>query len=571
MSMSTTTAQTRKWPRRLVRGCASVLLGLAIAVVYVAVGRFGRRLDALSEESRVFFPQSGIGVAALLLFGLRYWPAVAVGSWLNLVLTRTPLSASLISQCLTGGHFPGCLFTDDTVTYSLAPYVVLGNTLSPAFAAFMLRRAVRFDPRFSRLNDCYRFLLYAVLLAPLISAALATWRFVTIEPLARRTWHELFYLRWLGQAISNVVIAPPILTWSHLPRRRWTPGQLVELFLLLVCLSAMGMLAFTRSSVIGLLNYPVSYLPFPLILWAALRFGVRGGASSTLIVAGIAIYGSSQQAGPFVLGGASPTVNVLLLQIYLVVLAGTGLLLGALSNERSAAMGALAASREEMRRLAASLQAAREEERAYLARELHDELAQLFAGMKIAVKRLAKVGGDDPALRLRCEEVAGLTDEAVAAMRRLATNLRPGILDDLGLVEAIRWQCEDFQRRYGIEARFDAGAEMPEAAPEAALALFRVLQEALTNVAKHARAASVLVRLQVRDGHLELEVRDDGCGFDADHAAEGPGLGIVGMRERIRMIGGELTIGAAESTTGRGTAVLARLPIDNLRRGTQTT
>jgi two-component system sensor histidine kinase UhpB len=262
---------------------------------------------------------------------------------------------------------------------------------------------------------------------------------------------------------------------------------------------------------------------------------------------------------------------VLLLQIYLVVLAGTGLLLGALSNERSAAMGALAASREEMRRLAASLQAAREEERAYLARELHDELAQLFAGMKIAVKRLAKVGGDDPALRLRCEEVAGLTDEAVAAMRRLATNLRPGILDDLGLVEAIRWQCEDFQRRYGIEARFDAGAEMPEAAPEAALALFRVLQEALTNVAKHARAASVLVRLQVRDGHLELEVRDDGCGFDADHAAEGPGLGIVGMRERIRMIGGELTIGAAESTTGRGTAVLARLPIDNLSRGTQTT
>lgn len=552
---------------RLTRKVAGLVLSLAkggaIIVVYVAVGRAGRQIDSLSEEMRVFFPQSGVALSALMLLGVRYWPAVAIGSWLNLVLTQAPLTSDAVMRCLHGESFLKCLFTSDPVAYALAPYVAAGNTLSAAFGAQILRRFVAFERSFSRIEDGYRFLAYAVLLAPMISASLVTYRFVELLPSARATWLDLFWKRWLGHALSNLIVTPIFLVWSSPPRRRWSVAQIAELVLLLTSLVAVGLFVFTRSSFVGLLNYPVSYAPFPLILWAALRFGARGAASASLIISVLAVFGISQRAGPFARQEEPLAVNIALLQIYLLVVAMTGLLVGAASTERRHAMEALARSQEELRRLAAQLDAAREEERAHLARELHDELAQLLAGIRIGVRQLAKRGNkNDAEFQRRLDELTELTNQAVTSMRHLATSLRPGILDDLGLVEAIRWQCAEFTKRFGIPVFFEPPKVQAQVPTNVATALFRVLQESLTNIAKHARANNAVVHLGFRGDAIILEICDDGIGLTTEEAANCKGLGIIGMRERVAMLGGEFSIGKNEAV-GRGTVVRALVRVDS--------
>lgn len=545
----------------LAKALLALVRGVLIVVVYVWTARFGRRIDSLSEELRVFFPQSGIALAALFLFGLRYWPAVALGAWLNLILVRTPLTLAYFSACWKAGVFPRCLFTEDPAAYALAPYVVAANTISGLAAVFVLTRVAPIRPRFDELNDCYRFLVYAVLLAPVISAAVVTARFVALEPMAKTAWGELFWRRWFGQAVSNLIIAPAILVWSRFPRRRWSPAQLFELFTLLAALILLGVFIFTRSSPIGLLNYPVSYAPFPLVLWAALRFGSRGAASASLIIAGLAVYGSSQRAGPFMRENDPQSVSIVLLQTYLMVMSATGLIVGAASNERRQTLVALARSREELRRLAGQLQAAREQERAHLARELHDELAQLLAGIKMGIVQVGKIVAGNTTLEKRIHDLTNLTNEAVTSMRNLATNLRPGILDDLGLVEAVRWQCEEFQSRFGVPVSYEPPPSLPKVATEIETALFRVLQESLTNVAKHAKATSVQVRLELEGRHIRLEVCDDGVGLD--HVEDKPtnGLGLVSMRERVHLLQGSFSVHRNEMV-GHGTVIRAEIPLD---------
>ncbi|MCX7625672.1 MAG: MASE1 domain-containing protein [Candidatus Sumerlaeaceae bacterium] len=539
----------------------ALLRSLVIVIAYVWTARFGRRIDSLSEELRVFFPQSGIALAALFLCGLRYWPAVAISAWLNLILVRTPLTFAYVLTCWQDGRFPRCLFTDDPAAYALAPYVVAGNTLSALAAAFMLRRVMPINPRFDQLNDCYRFLLYSVLIAPIISASFVTARFIALEPIARIAWSDLFWRRWLGHAVSNLIIAPAVLVWSQLPRRRWSVGQFLELFALLCALALLGIFVFTRSSPIGLLNYPVSYAPFPLILWAALRFGSRGAASASLIIAGLAVYGSSQRAGPFMRETDPQSVTIALLQTYLLVVSATGLIVGASSNERRHNLEALARSREELRHLAAQLQAAREQERAHLARELHDELAQLLAGIKMGIAQVGKFVAGNEVLEKRLQTLTELTNEAVSSMRNLATNLRPGILDDLGLVEAVRWQCEEFQNRFGIPVSYEPPLSLPKLSTEIETALFRVLQESLTNVAKHAKATHVQVRLESTHSRVQLEVSDDGVGIGHVEQNSSRGLGLVSMRERVLLLHGNFSVNPNE-VFGHGTVIRAEIPLD---------
>jgi signal transduction histidine kinase len=537
-----------------------VLGVVLVASAYVVTARLGRRVDQVSEELRVFFPQSGIGIAALMLCGLRFWPAVALGSGINLLLTRSPIQVDFLLDCLRSRNFPACLFTDDPVAFQLLPYIVLGNTLSAVFPVFALTRVVGFDHRFRKLADGYRFLLYAVLLAPVISAALATWGLVVLEPRARLLWPDVFFRRWFGQAVSNLLVTPPILAWSSKPRRRWPLARYAELASILALLFVLGVFAFTRSTAIGMLNYPVSYAPFPLVLWAALRFGVRGAVTSTLVISLIAVYGSSQGAGPFVREWSYPAMNVVLLQIYLVVLAMTGLLVGAATTERQATMEQLRESQEELRLLNERLESAREEERAHLARELHDELGQLLAGIRISAKRLIRLKSEPTELECRCEEIAAMSEEAVQVMRRLATSLRPGVLDDLGLVEAIRWQCEEFQRRYDIAVHYEPVELTAPLPKDLVTAFFRVLQESLTNVAKHAQAKSVVVRLWEQNGALHLEILDNGVGIEHTLKSSRAGCGIVGMRERLAMLEGQLDIGP-NVALGHGTRVYARAPL----------
>ena len=226
-------------------------------------------------------------------------------------------------------------------------------------------------------------------------------------------------------------------------------------------------------------------------------------------------------------------------------------------TERKRAEEDLRRSFEQLRALAAHLQSVREEERTRVAREIHDELGQALTAIKLDLTALLRdlSTNQEPAVR-HCQSILKLLDEAIQSVRRIATDLRPGVLDDLGLVAAVEWAAEEFQARTGIQCHVSLPDVDIAMDPERATALFRIFQETLTNVARHANATQVNVRL-VQNGDLSLEVRDDGKGISEKQLSAGQSLGILGMRERAMLLGGELTISGGP---GKGTIVKVRIP-----------
>lgn len=232
-------------------------------------------------------------------------------------------------------------------------------------------------------------------------------------------------------------------------------------------------------------------------------------------------------------------------------------------SRRKHAQDELKRSEEQLRALTARLQSVREEERARTARELHDELGHALTGLKMDVvasqKQLAKPGDDPrPVVRERLEAMSGLIDGMIKSVRRISSDLRPGLLDDFGLVAAIEWQANDFQSRSGIACELKSLPQEIALSRDAATAVFRIFQEALTNVARHARASRVEVVMVEDGGQLMLEVGDNGRGISDVELADKVSLGLLGMRERAAMLGGEVRI---TGTAGKGTTVQVRIPV----------
>jgi PAS domain S-box-containing protein len=217
----------------------------------------------------------------------------------------------------------------------------------------------------------------------------------------------------------------------------------------------------------------------------------------------------------------------------------------------------LRASSEQSRNLAARLLSVREEERTGIAREIHDELGQSLTAMKIDLAWLAsRLPRRNAPLLGRIRSTLELADRIIQSVRRISTELRPGILD-LGLAAAVEWQAQEFQARTGIQCKLRLLAQ-EVVAPDASTALFRILQETLTNVARHAGAMRAEVVLQNKRGRLVLRIRDNGRGFDQAGTSLSGSLGLLGMRERAAMLGGGVSISSAP---GKGTTVTAWIPL----------
>lgn len=233
-------------------------------------------------------------------------------------------------------------------------------------------------------------------------------------------------------------------------------------------------------------------------------------------------------------------------------------------SERVSAEEALRNSREELQQLSDSILATREEEKRRIARELHDDLGQRLSALKMD---LAMLGTDveegKPTVGL-LDEIAGMNaviDDTVASVRRIASALRPALLDDLGMLPAIEWLANDFANRYGLAVTVDGvDVDVPE---QTATALFRIVQEALSNVVRHANATSVQIHLVCDDDRVGLRVQDNGAGWDMKTHANEPrkSLGLLGIRERSRLLGGAVSI---ESAPGKGFCLRVDLP----QRGT---
>lgn len=204
---------------------------------------------------------------------------------------------------------------------------------------------------------------------------------------------------------------------------------------------------------------------------------------------------------------------------------------------------------------------AQEEERKRVARELHDETSQSLTAVVMSLEAMltARAAGD---LRQRLTEIRGIAVSALDEVHRLLHDLRPSVLDDLGLTSAIRWCAERHLEPLGIAVRCEFAGLEDRLPPETETALFRVVQEAITNIAKHAEAETVLIQGAARDGTVAIEIEDDGKGFDPERVtqdrATGTGLGLTGMRERVELLGGTLTV---ESTPAQGTRIAFAVPL----------
>ncbi|HVO32424.1 MAG TPA: ATP-binding protein [Elusimicrobiota bacterium] len=231
---------------------------------------------------------------------------------------------------------------------------------------------------------------------------------------------------------------------------------------------------------------------------------------------------------------------------------------------RKAAEEKLAASQEELRRLAGYLQNVREQERTAIARDLHDELGQQLSTLEIDITCLqSQLGQGQEAVAAGLRDMEARLDDAVKTVQRLATGLRPSLLDDLGLAAAMEWQAKDFAKHTRTPCRISIEPEAVSVNPDLATALFRILQETLTNVARHAEARQVTVELRQNPEGILLTVTDDGRGIDPARLTSPQSLGLIGMRERLRAWDGQLDI---QGQPGRGTTVRVRVPADGGRR-----
>jgi signal transduction histidine kinase len=340
-------------------------------------------------------------------------------------------------------------------------------------------------------------------------------------------------------------VVPLALAWAHGRASVWRGRRAGEGALMLAAVAGLSVIALSAEQ-------PLTYMVFPAFIWAALRFGPQGATLAVAVAAVIAVLATSHAQGAFV--EHSPTDSALNLQLYITLAALTTFCLAAIVSERRRAALELAeAQRREGERAAL--------ERQRIARDLHDSVSQsLFSTtlhVRTAQRALALEGLDATGpVGQELSEVGQLTRGALAEMRALILELRPGALAEEGLVAALTKQASALSAREGLVIEVDGPDERLPLGPEVEEQLYRLGQEALANVVKHAGASSATVRIAAEEETVLVEVSDDGRGFDP--AAVGPEhFGLRSMRGRVADLGGRLEV---MSAPGRGTVLRVEVP-----------
>ncbi|MHB8523977.1 MAG: MASE1 domain-containing protein [Limisphaerales bacterium] len=290
-----------------------------LTAFYCVGGMLGEASSFMSGRVALVWPQSGIALAAILLFGYRFWPGVALGAVLFDVWNGTAPS----------------LFTLGTA---------IGSTVGALLCTYLLERFVKFRPSMERVHDVAGLVVLACLLGTTVNAS---FNVVSLCYQGRGSWDALFPAMlswWVPNAMAGLVVTPFILTWGSPSFIRWRPKRVMEAGLCAIGLLAGTLISFNSWYVYGLQNYPLAYLPYPFLVWGALRFGPRGATTGTLLVSAVAIHALLQMRGPFVTRLESE--SLMLIGSYIGILAVSNLLLAAAAMEHRRAEEALAQSEE---------------------------------------------------------------------------------------------------------------------------------------------------------------------------------------------------------------------------------
>lgn len=500
---------------RLDARIARYVLGVAaFAGAYYVAAQGGYALQFTGSISAIW-PPVGLAAAVLYLGGLRWWPGAVIGDLLS-----------------NNGASP--LGTTIAVTAA--------NLGEITVMTLLLRRLIGRRAQLDSLAQV------GGTLAAIAPAVAITATVATVALLADGTIHShevpaIWRTIWLGDAAGALVVLPLILAWAHFPSAAWRARHPIEAAAMIVAVVGLSVLALSSNS-------PFAYLVFPALIWAALRFGQQGATLAVAVAAGMAVWETANNVGPFV--QHSITQSALTTQLYIAVAALTTLCLAAIVSERQKSASELVeAKRREVERAA--------EERQRIARDLHDSVSQSLFSMALharTAERALEETGQDPSgpVGRELSEVGELSRTALAEMRALIFELRPDGLAEEGLVAALTKHAGAITAREDLPIDVTGPAERLPIDADAEEQLYRLGQEALANVVKHADATRASVDVGIDGTRVTIEIRDNGCGFDPDARFAGH-FGLESMRSRAEDLGGRVEIvssnGAADGSVVR--------------------
>jgi two-component system sensor histidine kinase UhpB len=464
----------------------------------------------------------------------------------------------------------------------------VSNCSEALIGALLLRYLTKSEVRFDNTHHVTLFIVVA-LLGPFLSSFLDA-GFVMLNHFGTMPYWSVFRMRVFSNVLTSLTLVPLIVScwrfdFSSLQRTSWK--RYLE-----VCLLALGLLVVRLLSNSTLITAQdtrpeLLYLPLPLLLWAAIRFGPGGSSAALLVVSIFEIWGAIHGFGPF--AAQTPEMNALSVQLFLILASMPLMFLAALIKERERAQDVaaqkenrlelalktarqasqalrdsqerLSQSHTHIRKLLGRLIDIQESERRRISRELHDDLNQKIATLCLNISRVKrKLPMQDGELVLELDRLRESANDLTDEVRKLSHQLHPAVLEHLGLVTALESYIESFRDEEQIEVQLTAEIGEERVPFQTSICLYRVAVEALRNVSRHSEAEFARISLKRLDDTLELEVSDSGKGFDVETFRQGGGLGLISIEERLRLLDGSCEIHSAPQL---GTTLVAKVPLTN--------
>ena len=531
-----------------------------VASIYFAGAELGLSLASLHSNVTPVWPPTGIAIASLLIFGRQIWPGIFVGAFVANLLTSIPVFSSL--------------------------GIAIGNTLEALLAYWLLQRSRRWKGSFVSVSSVMTFVVYAAVLAPLVSATIGSLSVCLGDPSQWNRFSSLWLTWWMGDGFGALIISPLLLAWSS--RRKIDPQDMPEIASLFVLLIIVVLIVFGGWFPGPVKTYPLAFLSLPCLLWAALKFDQRIVTSAIVLMAGVAVWGAKHAYGPFV----QPSANVSLL--LLISFVGTStlmtLLVAAVTNERrEAEAAAVEAEKERAELLESESQARQEAEEAsrlkeeFLATVSHELRTPLNA--VVGWSKLLRTGQLDKDGTAHAVEVIERNAAAqrqiiedlldvsriVAGKLRINTQRVDVLLIIHAAIDAVRPAAEAKQ----IDIRMHV--EAPDSIVRADIErLQQVLWNLLANAVKFTPSGGVVdVYLERHESLVEIRIEDSGPGIPSDFLPRiferfsqadgsstrkhgGLGLGLAIVRHLVELHGG--TVSASNRGNGGGAVLTVRLP-----------
>ena len=522
-----------------------------VTFLYALAAAGGLKYAVVGSTVTLVWAPSGIALAALLAFGYRMVFGVALAAFLANAWAGIPLTAAI--------------------------GIAIGNTLEAVAGAFFLIRLAGFRSALDRRRDVFALIILAAIFATMLSASLGV-ATLTLGGIVSLGDYATVWLKWwLGDMMGILVATPPLLLWFSRTRPILPPRKGIEAACLAAALVLVSWYIFGAPELAGHGYYPASLAVFPFIIWGALRFDQWGASLVTVVVALLAIWGTTRNTGPFVNG--APVDNLVRWCAFAIVVAATGLLLAASVAEQRRAQAELKISHDAMeqrvmerthdlaesnaglrkemaerRRLENALIRVSEEQQQAIGRELHDGLGQHLTSLALfgaaLQQQLAARAQPEAALAQR---IVDLVNQATDMTRAMARGLYPAALECAGLAAALEQLAEHTRSLQGMECVFHADASVQVHDPLIAINLYRIAQEAINNAVKYSQARHLQMALVQAGDTTRFSVSDDGVGINLAGNSHRQGLGMHSMRYRASLLGGRLEI--ANSTPGGGTSI----------------